>query len=145
MSFCLYTESTLSKTLSMDPHPHLIAHKTEERPWGTFERFTLNEPSTVKIITVLPGEAFSLQRHENRDEYWKIISGTGTITLDTSSSPLEVGKYYEVPRGTLHRIQADSDPVVFLEIAIGMFNEEDIERLEDKYNRPTRAHTPQQS
>ena len=38
----------------------------DERPWGAFERFTLNEPSTVKIITVNAGQTLSLQRHEHR-------------------------------------------------------------------------------
>ena len=37
-----------------------------ERPWGRFEQFTLNEPTTVKTITVEPGHRLSLQRHEHR-------------------------------------------------------------------------------
>ena len=53
----------------------------EDRPWGSFERFTLNEPSTVKIITVKSGEAFSLQKHKGRDEWWKILQGDGTATI----------------------------------------------------------------
>ena len=43
---------------------------TDQRPWGSFERFTLNEPSTVKLIYVRPGDRLSLQRHEHRDELW---------------------------------------------------------------------------
>src|SRR5258706_508284 len=43
---------------------------TDQRPWGSFERFTLNESSTVKLIYVQPGERLSLQRHESRDELW---------------------------------------------------------------------------
>lgn len=37
-----------------DPRP-VPDVRTERRPWGRFERFTLNEPSTVKIIHVEPG------------------------------------------------------------------------------------------
>jgi len=47
----------------------LTNYKIEERPWGNFERFTLNEKTTVKIITVNAGESISLQTHENRDEF----------------------------------------------------------------------------
>lgn len=39
----------------------------EERPWGNFERFTHNEISTVKILTVNPNEELSLQYHHNRE------------------------------------------------------------------------------
>ncbi|MDE2188341.1 MAG: phosphomannose isomerase type II C-terminal cupin domain [Patescibacteria group bacterium] len=107
----------------------------EERPWGSFERFTLNEPCTVKIITVKAGEAFSLQKHADRDEWWKIISGDGTIELGEVKEPLEVGAKYFVPRGTLHRITAGQSAVVFLEIAFGDFSEDDIVRVNDRYGR----------
>ena len=35
--------------------------KSVEKPWGGFEQFTLNEISTVKILTIKPGQTFSLQ------------------------------------------------------------------------------------
>ena len=55
----------------------LTSYEKEQRPWGNFERFTLNEKTTVKIITVNAGEELSLQKHNNRTEFWKIISGSG--------------------------------------------------------------------
>ena len=54
----------------------LSNYEKEVRPWGNFERFTLNEQSTVKIITVNPGEAFSLQVHGHREEFWRGVSYT---------------------------------------------------------------------
>ena len=41
----------------------LVNYLKEERPWGNFERFTLNEKATVKIVTVNEGESISLQTH----------------------------------------------------------------------------------
>ncbi len=32
---------------------------TVSKPWGGFDQFTLNERSTVKIVTVLPGDVSS--------------------------------------------------------------------------------------
>ncbi|MEK7646455.1 MAG: phosphomannose isomerase type II C-terminal cupin domain [Patescibacteria group bacterium] len=106
----------------------------EKKPWGDFIEYTCNVPSTIKIITVNPGEAFSLQTHHNRDEFWHILSGTGTVIIGDTSRPIVTGDYF-VPRETAHRIQAGDTPVVFLEISFGTFDEKDITRLEDRYGR----------
>ncbi len=113
----------------------LSHHFTEERPWGKFEQFTLNEVSTVKIITVNVGQAFSLQKHTKRSEFWKIISGKGFITHGEIREDIEIGKLYALPLGALHRMEATDACIVFLEIALGEFDENDIERLEDNYGR----------
>ncbi len=107
----------------------------EERPWGEFVEFTKNTLSTVKIITVKSGEAFSLQTHNKRDEFWRVISGEGTITIGTDSFPIQAGQNHFIPHNTVHRIQAGVSSVVVLEISFGEFDEKDITRLEDKYGR----------
>lgn len=109
-------------------------HK-EDRPWGSFERFTLNEPSTVKIITVTAGEAFSLQQHEHRDEMWKIIRGSGKVTVGEETKDAAAGEEFFVARGAKHRVEGGPEGIMFLEVAIGEFDEGDIKRLEDKYGR----------
>lgn len=119
---------------------HLPHHFTEQRPWGQFEQFTLNQVSTVKIITVAPGQAFSLQKHSKRDEYWKVIAGTGFITLNDSRTEVQVGTLYAVPKGTLHRMESTTEAIVFLEVAMGEFDEQDIERLQDNYGRAVDHH-----
>ncbi len=107
----------------------------ESRPWGNFVEFVKNQPCTVKIITVKRGEAFSLQYHESRDEFWRILSGKGLVTLGDETKELIVGEDYFVPRKSLHRIESTDEDVVLLEIAYGSFDENDIVRIEDKYNR----------
>ncbi len=113
----------------------LLHHFIEQRPWGNFEQFTLNEVSTVKIITVSAHQAFSLQKHSNRSEFWKVLSGEGCITYGDIRELVEVGRVYALPCGAVHRMEAESIPIVFLEIALGNFDESDIIRLEDKYGR----------
>lgn len=108
----------------------------EERPWGSFERFTLNEPATVKMITVNAGEAFSLQKHKGRDEWWKIVGGDGWATIGGKKKEIKVGDEYFLPRGTEHQIEAGKSAVVFLEISFGDFDENDIVRISDRYGRP---------
>lgn len=114
---------------------NLPNHQFEVRPWGQFERFTLNEPSTVKIIWVRAGEEFSLQKHAHRGEFWHFISGDGEVTIGTEVKPIEENMEVYIEPNTLHRVKAGKTDVAFLEIAIGEFDEKDIERLEDKYGR----------
>ena len=111
------------------------SYNREDRPWGNFERFTFNEPSTVKIITMLPGQSLSLQQHEHRDEEWKILRGGGKVTVGSKVSPVKPGDEFFVARGTQHRVEAGEEGLQFLEVAIGEFNEQDIVRFEDKYGR----------
>ena len=107
----------------------------EQRPWGNFERFTLNEQTTVKIITVNAGEAFSLQTHEHRDEFWRVLKGSGTIRLDDMDHDAHEGDVFFSPRQTMHRARGGPDGLTFLEIAFGTFDENDIKRIEDRYGR----------
>jgi len=56
-----------------------------EKPWGTYE-ILLDVPERgykVKRIVVYPYQRFSLQYHKKRTEHWSIVSGTGTIFIET--------------------------------------------------------------
>lgn len=113
----------------------LSHYNKEERPWGGFERFTLNEKTTVKIVAVRPGESISLQTHERRDEFWRVIRGSGVIRIgDTDAEAREGGAFF-CRRGEKHRVTGGPEGIAFLEIAFGDFDEGDINRLEDKYGR----------
>ncbi|MDO8593670.1 MAG: phosphomannose isomerase type II C-terminal cupin domain [bacterium] len=113
-----------------------LAHYEKEiRPWGNFERFTLNEKSTVKIITVNPREEFSLQSHKHRGEFWRVLSGTGVITLDQDHHTIGAGESFFSPVGHEHRMAGGPEGLTFLEISFGDFDENDIKRLEDRYGR----------
>ncbi len=106
-----------------------------ERPWGHFERFTLNEKSTVKLLYIKKGESLSLQYHNHRDEFWKIVSGNPFVEIGESKNEANPGDEFVTKALTHHRISAPKDDVVFLEISFGELDEEDIVRIEDKYNR----------
>ncbi|MEI8328134.1 MAG: phosphomannose isomerase type II C-terminal cupin domain [Candidatus Taylorbacteria bacterium] len=108
---------------------------TNTRPWGAELWLTKNSPSMVKIITVQPGESCSLQYHHHRDEYWRVLSGNGSVVIGTETVPATVGEDYFVPRETRHRFTGGTEPLVLLEIIYGEFDEMDIVRLEDRYGR----------
>lgn len=109
---------------------------TAERPWGVFQQFSLNEISTVKIITVQPGNRLSLQRHEHRSEFWQVLDGPMNIEVAGESWTAEHGEQIWVPAGSTHRMgNSGTERTRILEVAFGHFDEEDIERLDDDYSR----------
>ena len=108
----------------------------EERPWGTFEQFCLNEPTTVKIITVQPGQRLSLQTHSTRAEFWRILDGSLDVTVAQETQRASAGASFWIPVGTAHRLSnPTATPGRVLEIAFGNFDEGDIERLHDDHGR----------
>jgi len=107
----------------------------DERPWGSFDQFTQNQPSTVKVLRVSAGQRLSLQRHHMRAEFWHVLSGNGTADIDGVAHELKPETEVYIGTGMTHRLSAGSDGIVVLEIAFGQFDENDIERLEDDYGR----------
>lgn len=106
-----------------------------ERPWGNFQQYTHNTPSTVKILFIAKGEAFSLQYHNKRTEFWKILSGTPEITMGENVIRAKKGDEFMVQSKVNHRIHSVDMDTEVLEIAFGDFDEGDIMRIEDKYGR----------
>ena len=107
----------------------------EKRPWGNFEQFTHQEPTNVKILTIQPSQSLSLQYHNKRSEYWKVIFGWGKITVEDTVHNATEGDEFLINKGEKHRIETDSSKIKVLEISFGDFDKNDIVRIEDKYNR----------
>lgn len=108
---------------------------TEERPWGQFEQFCKNETVTVKIITVEPNKKLSLQYHHFRDEFWRVVGGSGKVVIGEETFATSVGDEWIIPKETKHRLMTDDETLIVLEISYGQFDEDDIVRLEDEYDR----------
>ena len=108
---------------------------TEERPWGNFRQFTKNTPSTVKILLIKKGEQFSLQFHNERTEFWKILLGSPEITLGDRVLRATVGDEFKIEPKTNHQVHSIDTDTEILEISFGDFDESDIVRLKDKYGR----------
>lgn len=108
----------------------------ETRPWGKFEQFSCNELCTVKILTVNPNSSLSLQKHEHRNEFWRVIAGEAYITVGAAECQYaKAGDEFYIHAGALHRIRTAGLEAKILEISFGKFDENDIIRLEDLYGR----------
>lgn len=118
------------------------AQQFENRPWGTFEvlhEFKRPDGSEVVIkkITVLPGKRLSYQSHNKRKEHWLIVAGHGTVTLDGQEIIVSPESKVEVNLGAKHRIAnpGSNENLIFIEISLGEFDEQDIVRHEDDFGR----------
>ena len=113
----------------------LEQYEKVERPWGSFERLSANERTTVKIIHISAGEALSLQTHEERDEFWRVLKGFGTVHIEGRDTDTREDDSFFIPRYAEHRAVAGPEGLVILEIAFGTFDEKDEKRLADEYGR----------
>ena len=109
--------------------------KSDKRPWGWFRQFTLNEKSTVKILTIKPGQSPSVQKHRNRSEFWVILDNPVKVTVGNKIFRAIRDDEILIRKGQVHTAEAYSKTARILEIAFGKFDEKDITRIKDKYGR----------
>lgn len=108
----------------------------ETRPWGFYRVLEESFDYKAKYIFVNSGHKLSYQKHAQRTEHWIIISGYPYITVDGIKKTYAPGDTLTIPKETLHRIEALSHPVEFIEVQTGeYFGEDDIIRVEDDYGR----------
>lgn len=109
----------------------------DKRPWGKWEILEHGKGYWVKKITVKPGQRLSLQYHLNRKEKWTIIKGYGIMTLDLAKKHVCEGDQIDIGYRTIHRISnpSEKENLVFIEVALGKPDEDDIIRIEDDYGR----------
>jgi mannose-6-phosphate isomerase len=106
-----------------------------KKPWGNFKQYTLNEPTTVKILTVEPGQSLSKQSHRMREELWIPLDEGAEMEIGNKKIHPKKEEEIWVPRNSTHRITAKDKQVKVLEISFGTFDEADVTRYKDKYGR----------
>lgn len=86
---------------------------------------------------VKPGGRLSLQRHARRAEHWIVVGGSARVTVDEHGFDLGANESTHIPLGSVHRLENVSEaPLYLIEVQCGTYvGEDDIERLEDIYNR----------
>src|SRR6185436_3566400 len=107
-----------------------------ERPWGTFKQYANNKDYTVSLMTVLPGQRLSLQSHTGRAELWIVIDDGAIVQVGDNIKEYKAGDEIWIPAGERHRLSCEGNqPVRVLEVAFGNWQQEDIKRYSDDYNR----------
>jgi mannose-6-phosphate isomerase-like protein (cupin superfamily) len=108
----------------------------EIRPWGKFRSYPHTQANSIKIITVNPGEALSLQYHSKRSEFWIILDDGLEVTAGNRVWKPKENEEIFILRQVPHRVRClGPKPARIMEIWIGRSDESDIIRLEDVYGR----------
>ena len=108
-----------------------------ERPWGNFRQFAFNEDCTVSLMEVTPGQRLSLQSHTGRAELWIVLDDGARVQVGDEVRDCCAGEEIWIPAGERHRLScAGEKPCRVLEVAFGNWQQEDITRYEDDFQRP---------
>jgi len=115
----------------MTDYPRII-----ERPWGRYREYARNEPCTVWIVEMKPGQTGSLQSHENFDELWIMLTDGGHVQVADEVRQVRAGDEIFIPRLTKHRLSNHGSGLLrMMEVAYGEVQDEDKVRYEDRYGR----------
>ena len=107
-----------------------------ERPWGSFKQFANNEDVTVSLMTVKPGQRLSLQSHTGRAELWIALDDGAIVQVNDDIFYPQAGDEIWIPANARHRLGSNGPAVRILEVAFGNWQQEDITRYEDDFDRP---------
>jgi mannose-1-phosphate guanylyltransferase/mannose-6-phosphate isomerase len=109
-----------------------------ERPWGSFRQYAFNRDCTVSLMTVKPGQRLSLQSHTGRAELWITLDDGARVQLGETVRNCRAGEELWIPANEKHRLSCPGKtPVRVLEVAFGNWQQDDIARYADDYNRPS--------
>lgn len=108
-----------------------------DKPWGRVVTYSLNQPASVRLITVAPGQETSEHYHQLREEMWVVLDPGLAIQIGNRRVEAEPGQEFIVSAEEPHRItNLGTAPGRVLEVAYGYTTEEDTFRLRDAYGRP---------
>lgn len=108
-----------------------------DKPWGKVATYALNQPSSVRLLTVLPGHETSEHYHQLRDEMWVVLDPGLRIQIGNRVVEAGPGEEFVVPAEEPHRITNLGDARGrVLEVTHGYTSEDDTHRLRDQYGRP---------
>lgn len=116
----------------------------EERRWGTLE--TLDEVETAGISTLTrkikfyDGMTSSYHYHQERDEIWIVLNGTGELILEGNKMMLSPGKAVCIRKNQRHAVKAFRD-FEYIEIHVGTsVGSDDIHRITFQWDEIELSH-----
>ena len=100
--------------------------------------YALNQPSSVRVITVEPGQETSVHYHQMRDEMWVVLDPGLNVQIGNRVRRGRAGRgvHGGAPRPPIGSRTRNDAAGRVLEIAYGYTTEDDTLRLEDDYGRP---------
>ena len=113
--------------------------RTVAKPWGREVIFAATDRFAGKLIEIHAGERLSVHFHRDKHEMLfllrgavRIFAGDDPASLDRHN--LTAGQAFELPPGTVHRIEAVEDSLL---VEASSPEIDDVVRLSDDYGRAT--------
>jgi len=89
-----------------------------EKSWGSYRVMDVeNESLTIKV-TLNPGHCMNYHSHQNRDEVWVVLSGTGEAIVDGWKREIRAGDVVQMPRESKHTVIAKTE-LKLIEVQLG--------------------------
>lgn len=107
----------------------------EVKPWGKYEQFLFSELGTLKLVYLKEGESISTQKHATREEFWKVLEGEFEVIWNDEIFTATKNDEIFIPIHTVHGAKSLKGEGLLLAISYGFFDENDKERIDDKYGR----------
>ena len=94
---------------------------TKAQALGAYRIETLIEPGeeihgTAYRVRIEPFQRTSISYHKVAEEFYFVISGTGTAILDGQVYPLKPGDFLRLPPGTTHGFVTENEPLEMLDV-----------------------------
>ena len=70
-----------------------------DKPWGKVATYALNQPASVRMITVEPEQETSVHYHRMRDEMWVVLDPGLTVEIGNRVVEAQAGEEFMVAGG----------------------------------------------
>lgn len=89
-----------------------------EKSWGSFKVIDVERGSMTLKVILNAGHSMNYHSHQNRDEVWVVISGTGKAVVDGKEQNVKAGDVVIMSAGCRHTVIADSE-LKLVEVQLG--------------------------
>jgi mannose-6-phosphate isomerase-like protein (cupin superfamily) len=95
--------------------PSKIFHTSREQSSEKSKMLVSNSRVVLGRVILEPGDAHPANSHNDEEEYYYIVRGSGMIQLDESEYSIEAGDVVQIPAGTRHGIRnSGKNPIEYL-------------------------------
>ena len=106
-----------------------------QRPWGDIHMVVRNQPCSVDLTTVIPGERSSLHSHNVRSELFHILSEGAYVEIDGEVFRPKPHEEFLIRPDQRHRFWAVEQQFQMLVVSFGHWDVADQIRHADDYDR----------
>lgn len=89
-----------------------------EKSWGKYEVLDVEKKALTIKVTLNPKHSMNYHSHQNRDEVWVVLSGTGESVVDGYRNPIKAGDVITMAAGCRHTVIAETE-LKLIEVQLG--------------------------